>query len=124
MRQGHIIKLHNAHSLRHTRALYINIRTQPTSTVILFLAKSDKISRQNVLHNTSGADKFESASRRKKVNCLNFKIFFQLCISLLEMISILVNGCHPNFEPIEFKLAHVKRKLMLINWNSRSFLLS
>ena len=43
-------------------------------------------------HNTFGADKFESASRRKKINCLNFKKFFQLCISLLEMISILVDS--------------------------------
>ena len=40
------------------------------------------------------------------MNCLNFKKFVELCISLLEMISILVIGCHPNFEPIEFKLGH------------------
>ena len=73
--------------------------------MILYLAKSDKISRRNVqlLHNTFGADKFESASRRKKVKCLNFKKFFQLCVSLLEMISILVDsfsvlviGCQPS----------------------------
>ena len=31
------------HSLRHTRELYINIRTQPISAVILFAAKSMKI---------------------------------------------------------------------------------
>ena len=53
--------------------------------------------------------------KTQKVNCLNFRKFLQLCISLLEMISILVIGCHPNFEPIQFKLAHVKRKLILIN---------
>ena len=44
-------------------------------------------------YNTFGADKFESALRRKKVNCLNFKKFFQLCVSLLEMISILFYSC-------------------------------
>ena len=32
------------------------------------------------------------ASRRKKVNCWNFKKFFQLCVSLLGMISILVDS--------------------------------
>ena len=32
-----------------------------------------------------------------------------------RFFSAFVNCCHPNFEPIEFKLAHVKRKLMLIN---------
>ena len=42
------LQLHKARSLRHTRALYINTCMQPTSTVILFLAKSDKISRRNV----------------------------------------------------------------------------
>ena len=41
---SYFINLHNARSLCHTRALYINICTQPTSTVILFLAKSDKVS--------------------------------------------------------------------------------
>ena len=45
-----------------------------------------------LLHKTFGADKFESALRRKKVNSLNFKKFFQLCIWLLEMISILVDS--------------------------------
>ena len=57
---------------------------------------------------------------KSKLFELYIKKFFQLGISLLEVIiiSILVDsclGCHPNFEPIEFKLAHVKRKLMLIN---------
>ena len=32
-----------------------------------------------------------------------------------RLFSLLVIGFHPNFEPIEFKFAHVKRKLMLIN---------
>ena len=51
------------------------------------------------------------------VNCFN-RNSFNFLFSLLEMISILfdfVIGFHPNFEPIEFKLAHVKRKFMLIN---------
>ena len=71
---------------QHMHATYVNSDFE-----------SDKISRRNVqrhvqlLHNTLGADKFESASRRKKVNCLNFTKFFQLCVSLLEMISILVD---------------------------------
>ena len=86
--------------------------------MILYLAKSDKISRRHVqlLHNTFGADKFESALRRKKVKCLNFKIFFlTLCFGFgddldsCRFFPVLVIGCHPNFEPIEFKLAHVKR---------------
>ena len=34
------------------------------------------------------------AQDAKKVNCLNFKKFFQPCISLLEMISILVDSFH------------------------------
>lgn len=37
------LQLHDARSLRHKGALYINIRTQPTSAVILFVAKSAKI---------------------------------------------------------------------------------
>ena len=45
-----------------------------------------------LLQKTFGAVKFESALRRKKVNSLNFKKFFQLCIWLLEMISILVDS--------------------------------
>ena len=63
----------------HVCTIYQHMHTTLTSTVILFLAKSNKF-----------ADKLESASRSKKVNCLNFKQFFQL--SLLEMISILVDS--------------------------------
>ena len=36
------LQLHDARSLRHRRELYINMRTQPTSAVILFAAKSMK----------------------------------------------------------------------------------
>ena len=43
---------------------------------------------------------------------------------LVNSFSVLVIGCHPNFESIEFKVAYVKRKLMLINYHSRSFLFS
>ena len=79
--------------------------------MILFLAKSDKF------HGEMFSGMFNSCTinsmqlnlnlktQKLKVNCLNFKKFFQRCISLLEMISILVIGCHPNFEQIEFKLS-------------------
>jgi len=43
--------------------------------------------------------------------CFTFRDDFDSC----RFLSVLVIGCHPNFEPIEFKLAHIKRKLMLIN---------
>ena len=101
---------------QHMHATYVNSDFVPCEILQNFTATCSTPAH------TFGADKFESASRRKKVNCLNVKKFFQLCVSILEMISILVDsfsilviGCHPNFEPIEFKLAYVKRKLMLIN---------
>ena len=55
----------------------------------------------------------------KKVNYTNVKDSFNFAFrddfDSCRFFSILVNGCHPNVEPIELKLVHVKRKLMLIN---------
>ena len=47
-----------------------------------------------------------------------------ILVHSFRFLSLVVKFCHPNFEPIEFKLAHVKRKLIMINYNSHSFLLS
>ena len=68
-------------------------------------------------------------NRPQDAKKVNFKKFFQLCVSLFFdccrfFLFLVIIGCHPNFEPITFKLAHIKRKLMLINENLRSFLFS
>ena len=68
------------------------VETNSRSTTMSTMIHGEMFSGMfnSCMHNTFGADKFKSTSRSKKVNCLNFK-FFQLCVLLLEMISILVD---------------------------------
>ena len=90
---SYFINLYNARSLRHTRALSTyarNLRQQGFCSLRnLTKFHGEMFSR---MFNSCTIHSVQINSNRKKVNCLNFKKFFQLCVSLLEMISILVDS--------------------------------